>query len=114
SIVLNELIRRFPQPDYSNIVYMGAACSIRDFERCVIPYLTKHKSTRFYDLCLHPMAEDMEAHAWDLPPRGSLLVWIDNFLADPQTSKDWTLGRWENVVLASEVFAPVHAQVSVK
>jgi hypothetical protein len=113
-IVLNELIRRFPQADYSNVVYMGAACSIQEFQRCVIPYLEDHPQTQFYNLCLHPMADDMETHALDLPPRGSLLVWIDNFLADPQTPMEWTLGRWENVVLASGIFYPVRKQVSVK
>ena len=39
----------------------------------------------------------------DLTPRGSLLEWIDNFLSDPKTEADLTLGKWDNIILASHL-----------
>lgn len=105
SIVLNELVRRSVEykVQYSNIVYMAAACSVRDFQRSVIPYLERHKRAKFYNLCLHPVNELRERHAADLVPRGSLLVWIDDMYSNPHTPLDRTLGRWENIVGAAYV-----------
>ena len=64
-----------------------------------------HKNMKFYNLSLHPFAESGETQ-WaflDLTPRGSLLEWIDNFLSDPKTEADLTLGKWDNVILASHL-----------
>ncbi len=104
TIVANEIIRTHPELPFRNIVYLGAACSVSDFEKTVVPYLrnpTNH--AQFYNLTLHPIAEAREAQ-WsllDIPPRGSLLEWIDNFLASPRTVPERTLGKWENVVSTS-------------
>ena len=55
------------------------------------------------------------SRAWDLPPRGSLLVWLDDFLTDPQTPLDRTLGRWDNIITATEVIPnSVRGQVTLK
>lgn len=92
-----------PAVNITNIVYMAAASSVRDMEKNVIPYLEQHKETTFYNLSLHRLAEVRDRWRnkytlWiDLPPRGSLLAWIDNFLAQPETVADRTLGSWENV-----------------
>jgi hypothetical protein len=45
----------------------------------------------------HPVAEAGEWYPMlvDLPPRGSLLVWLDNFLANPVTEQERTLGGGE-------------------
>jgi hypothetical protein len=112
AIVLNEAIRSFPKVPYRDIVYMAAACSIRDFDASVVPYLRAHKKTQFYNLCLHPRAEDREDNLYDLVPRGSFLVWIDEFLSHPQSFTDRTLGNFENVMLASKIFHPkIHGQL---
>jgi hypothetical protein len=108
TMVLNEWLRRDmlkkKQPYYAHIVYMAAACSIRDFSRAVIPYLLQHSTTQFFNLMLHPLADLRERGTlYDLPPRGSLLVWLDDFLTDPQTPLDRTLGRWDNLVNATAV-----------
>jgi len=130
SMVINELLRRqmrrenqrdpglraTPLP-VKNIVYMAAACSVRDFADSVIPFMQKtdHQDVHFYNLCLHPTAEEIETNFNDLPPRGSLLCWLDDFLAEPATPLDRTLGRWENFVRAPYV-VPVglRGRVSVK
>lgn len=109
AMVLDEWVRRNDEDGmyYKNIVYMGAACSIRSFGETVVPYLHSHQNqdnargtTAFYNLMLHPTAELREKNrpvVGDLPARGSLLVWIDEFFANPATSRDRTLGRWDNL-----------------
>jgi pimeloyl-ACP methyl ester carboxylesterase len=130
SMVVNELLRRqtaheiergqilrqTPLP-VTNIVYMAAACSIRDFNQSVIPFMQReeHKKVQFYDLCLHPTAELIESNYGDLPPRGSLLCWIDDFLAEPSTPLDRTLGRWENLIQVPYIIPqPLRGRVSIK
>lgn len=88
--------------EVADIVYMGAACSMHDFEGSVIPYLQRHQNTRFYGLSLHPEAEYGEDN-FILPPRGSLLVWVDSFFNDPQTPMDRTAGHFHNVVICGHV-----------
>lgn len=103
TIILNELLRKYSDKEkdllYKNIVYMGAACSINDFESAVIPYLRNNVETNFYNLTLHPSAEQNET-ILDLVPRGSLLVWIDTFATKPSTLADLRLGAWNNAIAA--------------
>lgn len=98
TIVLNQVLRDFPELPCRDIVYMAAACSTSECIESVMPYLEKNPEARFYNLCLHPVAEETEANAFELAPRGSLLVWIDNFLSLPYTTPDRRLGVWENVL----------------
>ncbi len=106
TLVINELLRHNPNLNIRNIVYLAAACSIHDFRRDTIPYMDAHPLTRMYNLCLHPTAEVTEAEVYDLPPRGSLLVWIDEFLGEPRTPLDRTLGRWDNILPATYIIPP--------
>jgi len=119
TIVLNRVLREFPDLPVTNIVYMAAACSIDDFRTSVIPYLlrTENQNSRFYNLMLHPDAEvrEWQKSFFDLTPRGSLLVWIDNFLSAPQTTLDRTLGSWENIIQAIHVIPPhVRSRITLK
>ena len=127
SIVLNEWVRRNDEDGlyYKNIVYMAAACSVRGFSNSIVPYLHQHKNpkdmrgtTRFYDLTLHPTADLREKNRpviGDLCARGSLLVWIDDFLADPATPLDRTLGRWANIVQSAYIIPEdVRGQITIK
>lgn len=121
TIVVNEILRRsewFPTPRFQDIVYMGAACSIRDYEDSVFPYLARHKAylTQFHNLMLHPRAENEEIVAYECGPRGSLLVYVDNYFASPSTVRDRTLGRFENIMLSvgrtqPEVADRIHMKV---
>jgi hypothetical protein len=117
SIVANNMLRRFPHLPVKNIVYMGAACTISDLRSSVVPFLQQpeHADTRFYNLCLHPIAETLDTEAYDFVPRGSLLVWIDAFLENPRTPLDRTLGRWENVIQATYIFPEeIRGRVHIK
>ena len=105
TIIINEAIRRFglltrydQTLPFTNIVYMAAASTLRDVQSSVYPYLDNHPSTNFYHLMLHEKAEEGETvwQPFDLPPRGSLLVWIDDFLSNPLTHKERTAGKYQN------------------
>jgi len=97
TIILGDLIRLFPKLPYRDIVYMGAATSIGEFSRSVIPYLREHPETRFYNLMLHPQREAVELTGGGAVPSGSLLEWIDEMYEPPRTMLDRTLGKWRNV-----------------
>jgi hypothetical protein len=110
AMVLNEWLRRSDDIDYANVVYMAAACSVRSFRDKALPYLLHHRDAQFYNLSLHPANDIRERNAADLIIRGSLLVWLDDFLAQPQTPIDRTLGRWDNLVEAVWVI-PTESEV---
>jgi pimeloyl-ACP methyl ester carboxylesterase len=108
TIVANNILVNFPDMKFNNIIYMAAACRVKDFNDYVIPYLKNHDSdldempTHFYNLSLHPMAERRETNVSlfdvDLFQRGSLLEWIDNFFSKPNTTEERTFGKYENVM----------------
>ena len=111
AMVLNEGLREFPAVGCSRIVYMAAAASIRDVFAGTVPYIDRHPNVPFYSLSLHPRAEDRERPfgenlVSELVPRGSLLIWIDEFLGHPQSFPDRTFGHFENALLASRMFPP--------
>jgi hypothetical protein len=114
AIVANNILDRFTQLPVKNIVYMAPACTINDGRRSVVPFLEANPKAHFYCLCLHPVAETLDTEAHDFVPRGSLLVWIDNFLENPRTPLDRMMGRWENIVRATYVFDRVRNRVHIK
>ena len=73
-----------------------------------------------YHLMLHEEADvrdrwDSYTKVVDLPPRGSLLVWIDTFFTKPETRMDRTLGRWINFAGAlHNTGADLREKISVK
>ena len=101
---------------YANIVYMAAACSVHNFRRGAVPYMLVHSETQFHSLMLHPLAELRERERFaDIPPRGSLLVWLDDFLDNPQTPFDRTMGRWDNIIPAvASIPDEVRGRMSLK
>jgi pimeloyl-ACP methyl ester carboxylesterase len=106
TIILNRVLAD-TDVKFKNIVYMGAACSIADFSSSALPYIREHTNAQFYNLSLHPVAEAGEWNALDLVPRGSLLVWIDNFLSNPVTEQERTMGRWRNLFRGSPTGEPI-------
>jgi len=100
TIILNQLIRMYggeKDLKYDRIVYMAAACTMKDFQASVIHYMEEHDKTKFYNLTLHPVAEERENVSYDILPRGSLLAWIDDFATNPASFEERTLGRWNNM-----------------
>jgi pimeloyl-ACP methyl ester carboxylesterase len=111
AIVMNQMLREVPDIHYSRIVYMAAACSIRDYADTVVPYmrLPRNADTRMVHLSLCDRAERSEKY-WeyvDVVPRGTLLLWIDNYLTTPPTRLDRSAGRYVNLVTAPpSIFEP--------
>ncbi len=108
SFVVNEILWEFPELPVRTIVYMAAACPLRDYHESVVPWMREHPETRMFHLTLNDTAEQAEQfQAGFLPvplvPRGSLLVWIDNFLGKPATLLDRTAGRFENLMAAEHL-----------
>lgn len=114
-IVLNELLTSYPDLPYEDIVYMGAAASIRSTSRAIVPLLSKAKGDpccsgpRFFNLMLHPLNEARERSLRGFAPTGSLLAWIDEMYNDPVDMEDRTVGQWKNVRAAKHIF-PLKAQ----
>lgn len=99
AIVLNEMIQLYGDKlPISHIIYLAAAASIEDYEDSLFPYLNERKQTQFYNFMLHPIAERGEIqYEWgDLTPRGSLLTWLDTFLANPETLLHRRVGAYDN------------------
>jgi pimeloyl-ACP methyl ester carboxylesterase len=96
TIVANEILREhFRDLHIVNVVYMGAACSVEDFGKSVVPFLTANPSVHFYNLSLHPTNERAEDHPQayylfePICPHGSLPQWINDYysyLADLEPS----------------------------
>lgn len=130
TIVISNILRDTNAIEHmkiKNIVFMAAACSIKDMQTAVIPYLQAHKpscccmeaypGTSFYNLTLHPIndADEIDWSKLDLIPRGSLLEWIDNFYTTPDTHLDRTLGKWTNIVQAINIIPEdIRPQVTIK
>jgi pimeloyl-ACP methyl ester carboxylesterase len=102
TMVTNQAFAEHPDLPVDHLVYMAAACSIRDFQQSAGRYIEKH-NTPFYNLSLHPRAELDEVEVSGIPVRGSLLVWVDEFFSQPQSFADRTLGTFENAVLAQDL-----------
>jgi hypothetical protein len=118
TIIVNNVIHRFETLPISHIVYLAAACSIAEYEDTVFPYLTNHPDTSMYHLVLDRQAEvrDGSFRLRDLAVRGSLLMWIDDFLEDPDSPRDLTAGRELNLLPAAvntpeAIRSRVHIQV---
>ena len=101
---MNEILTRFQDIEFENLVYMGAACTVRDYQNSVFPYLAMNDKTKVYHLTLNQRSEMGERMTilpiLDLPPRGSLLIWIDAFLSSPRTRLDLTAGRFKNLLVS--------------
>lgn len=101
TIMANQMLAEFGDDlDVEKIVYMAAACSVGEYESTVLGYMKRHPATEMYHVTLHPFAEIRDQYAMELPPSGSLLVWVDNFLSNPSTPRDRTAGRSANLMLA--------------
>jgi pimeloyl-ACP methyl ester carboxylesterase len=111
TIVMNQMLRDVPDIRYSRLVYMASACTIRDYADTVIPYMRRPENadTRMVHLMLDDRAEGSEKY-WeyvDVVPRGTLLLWVDNYLTTPPTRMDRCSGRYVNLVTApASLFEP--------
>ncbi|MBK8817430.1 MAG: hypothetical protein IPN42_18990 [Methylococcaceae bacterium] len=114
TIISNKIIAKYPEIKFANIVFMAAACSLNDIAEIISPYLIHHPDANFYNLSLHPKRDQFENSSYvDIVPRGSLLWWIDNTLAEINSFQDRTAGYWPNIYkVAPKIFPQkIHRQV---
>ena len=93
AIIANGILRGFPGLEFSRVVHMAAACTVREYQLGVWPYLAQHPGARFYNVTLNENVEEREDEGYGLLPRGSLLVWIDDYLGNPNDRLDRCAGR---------------------
>lgn len=105
-IIVNELIRSYDEVPYREVVYMGAANSIRQFLETAAPVMDSQLGLQVYNLMLHPVADSREVTGQGLAPSGSLLQWVDEMYEGPPAMLDRTFGKWVNVKAAAYAFPP--------
>lgn len=111
----NQLIRAYgKEATFEQIVYMGAACTIKQFADQALPYIARHAGCRFYNLCLHPLDEISEWQYGATMPHGSLLVWVDSYLTQHKNELDRTLGRWNNLMKALPIMDHLTSDVRAR
>ena len=98
AIVSNHVLHNFPGLEFRRIVYMAGASSVREYEESVLEYMKRHPRTHMYHLLLDDLAEVHDQYAFEVPPSGSLLVWVDRFFTRPATLRDRTVGRYDNLI----------------
>ena len=107
TIIANNILIKYPDIKLNNVVYMGAAASIKDVQAAVVPWMQQPNNAKaqFYNLSLDPYRELSESHGFDSVPRGSLLNWIDYIYGDVNSFNDRTAGSWWNIIrMAQEAF----------
>lgn len=126
TIIVNHILRDFGTClPIDKIVFMGAASTINSYVDSAFPFMVwrlkesetdpKKPVPKIYHLMLHELAETSETNYWSLPPTGSLLVWIDNFLSTPNTPMDRTSGRFTNLMLSLHTTPPaIRPYISIK
>ena len=140
AFLINEALALYPDLPVKNIVYMAPACSVAEGAQAIVPFL-KHRNealrlekagpepdgkpveqvelkeeeqTNFYLLCLHPIAEQDERNLLDLPPRGSLLEWIDNWFEPPSHPLEARMGKWVNAMPTLHLYRDVSTAFHIK
>jgi hypothetical protein len=98
TIVANNIVAKYGDLKFENIIHMAAACRIKDLEYVVAPYLEKNVTTNYYALTLNAYRDISENAYFDVVPRGSLLMWIDQTLGNTNSFQDRTAGFWFNLV----------------
>lgn len=98
SIVINRILREFPEIELTRIIYLGAAASVQDFRDNIIPYLSPPtlKGAHFYSFSLAVKDENREQNYFGLAPRGSLLVYIENMFEPGVSGEQFRVGWWIN------------------
>jgi pimeloyl-ACP methyl ester carboxylesterase len=126
AIIVDQLLRYAPNIQVRNIVFMAAAATVEDYRDTVHQYLRRQRElypgkspTQMYHLILHPTAEVFKEEWFGLPPRGSLLIWIDNYFSNPVTPLGRTVGRFLNLFpeiesTENDMLKDLHGQIHVK
>lgn len=121
AIVANRLIANYPRLPIHNLIYMAPACTIDEvmpggkITKWLAAQSAETGDRNLYILALHEQSEFEESHVWGLAPRGSLLVWLDEYI-QPKSSEfgGMMLGRARNLRLHAHLIpCPIQKQVHI-
>lgn len=115
TIIANNILNKNPEIKFNSIVYMASAARIKDVGNAVSNYLkrTENTQTQFYNLALNPYNDVLENHYFGIIPNGSLLIWLDQFLADVDSFEDRTAGYAFNILRAAKNAFPQEIRSNV-
>jgi hypothetical protein len=103
AIVANMVVANFgDRLPITNLVYMAPACTIDELMAGgkLASFLAKHHDSQLHILTLNEVAEFSQKFVFDLAPRGSLLVWLDEFIQPKHSEfRGHMLGRARNLRL---------------
>ncbi len=106
TIVANNIIIKYPGINFQNIVFMASASRLKDLKYIISPYLEMNRESEFYNLSLNAYRDLNESNYYDLVPRGSLLIWIDQIFGATNSSYDRVAGFWYNILpIADSIFS---------
>jgi pimeloyl-ACP methyl ester carboxylesterase len=92
-LVGTRVLREYPSLKFDRVVFLAAASTVEDYITTVPPYLERQQKSAFYNFNLSVIDEGNELTLKSfLLPRGSLLVWIDNFLDPILSPEDFRVG----------------------
>ena len=120
TVAINRLIENFGDKlPISTLVYMAPACTIDELMEGgrVTRFLRQDpaRQRHLYILALHELAEINEKWYLDATPRGSLLVWLDEFI-QPKHSEfaGMMMGRARNLRLHGHLIpCDLHPQITI-
>jgi hypothetical protein len=103
AIVANIVVANFgDRLPITNLVYMAPACTIDELMAGgkLASFLANHPESQLHILTLNEVAEFSQKFVFDLAPRGSLLVWLDEFIQPKHSEfRGHMLGRARNLRL---------------
>ena len=116
AIMISELIGAINANENAmidKIVFLGAAVTIGDVFKTIVPFLAVNKDASFYNISLNAYHEAKSSYKGVVTP--SLLEWLDNLIAQPSSHLDRVMGKWENVMLAMHAIpCDIRNQVHLK
>ncbi len=115
TILATEFLSRYANLPIKNIVFMAGASTVQETAAVIKPYLLQHPQSRFYNLCLHPRIDWFDMMDYMVLPCGSVLMWVNEFLTEPLSKEDLTVGVWgASIIILPRMLAGIEKQVTLK
>ena len=93
TLIGTRILREYPDIRFDRILFLAPASTVEDYVTTVPVYLERHPDSKFYSFGLSVIDEGNELSFRSFVlPRGSLLVWIDNYFDPIYSPEDYRLG----------------------
>ena len=114
AIVAGRALMQADTLPIDNIVFLASAATLSEVQQQVYPYMRRQlnsampnrRRVQFYNITLHPWADERETNLFRVAPYGSLLAWIDGYFAHTETELDRASGRYENFLRTATTVPP--------